>query len=83
MSNQSIRNTKEYRELFGRVKQKEGYSRCIMCGSSRNVELHHDMGVSNWAQMAVYEGNLTPLCRDCHQKLIHKHQLANHIGRFI
>lgn len=51
-------------------------NRCANCGSSKDLQIHHIVPVSNGGKETL--GNLTVLCLDCHKK-VHK-TFNNHSG---
>ena len=40
---------------------------CFLCGSYRNIEIHHIMGGGN-RKLSDYYGLTVPLCRSCHNE---------------
>jgi 5-methylcytosine-specific restriction endonuclease McrA len=55
--------TREYQQLRLRVLQRDGW-RCQYCGSSQNLEVHHELFRSHSGHDA--EDNLITLCTNCH-----------------
>jgi len=55
---------KNYRVLFRRVLERDGW-RCQLCGSPRNLQVHHRKFRSRLGDDT--EENLITLCADCHR----------------
>ncbi len=54
-----------YRELRTKVLRRDGW-RCQVCGSMKNLEVHHKVFRSRWGEDD--EQNLITLCLECHAK---------------
>ena len=70
-----IRKTNPYGEnwfsVSRSVKERDGF-RCIKCGATENLEVHHIIPVSKGGSNSMR--NLITLCHNCHKKQPrHKH----------
>jgi len=57
-------DSETYRALHRKILQRDGW-RCQMCGSQSGLEVHHRERRSQLGDDS--EGNLVPLCSDCHR----------------
>jgi 5-methylcytosine-specific restriction endonuclease McrA len=59
---------KSYRGLYRQILQRDGW-RCQICGSMRNLQVHHMKFRSQSGDDS--EANLITLCAGCHTRLHH------------
>ena len=52
-------------------------NKCVRCGSSENLTIHHIFCRSLYPKLRCKESNLTVLCEDCHQ-YFHNRYIKNH-----
>ncbi len=56
----------------------QDFTRCYLCGSTENLEIHHIMGGATRDKSTEY-GLVVPLCRTCHDKLHFSKDYGTHM----
>lgn len=68
-SNNSDRNTPEYRQWVSNCLERDNYA-CQCCGSSHNLEVHHILNYRNHKELRTIIDNGITLCECCHSPMI-------------
>lgn len=67
LKNKKARNTKEYKKFRKKIIERDNY-RCINCGASDRLEVHHIKPASKFPEQIMDESNVITLCVSCHSK---------------
>jgi len=54
---------------FRKHVMKKYNDKCVLCGSTENLEVHHILPKSKYPQYEFYINNCVPLCKSCHQPI--------------
>lgn len=54
------------RDLYRQLKNNKY---CIICGSSKNLTLHHIKPIKDYPELKYRYDNLRPICKKCHKNL--------------
>ena len=57
----------EWKIKRAEIFKRDNYS-CVLCGSHKNLEVHHIYPYSKFPELKLYNENLITLCHQCHQK---------------
>lgn len=62
-----LRKTKEYKEFRKEVLKRDNY-RCVKCGETENLQVHHIKPVKDYPNLVMNFDNVQTLCLLCHSK---------------
>ena len=65
--NAKERTTYKYRQFRKRILERDEI--CQMCGTKKNLEVHHTMPFAQYPELRYDEDNAITLCKKCHMKL--------------
>ena len=64
--NRELYNTQRWKVLRDKVRKERG--ECVVCGSGDNLTVHHIVTPKGDEALFYDEGNLTVLCKACHDR---------------
>lgn len=66
-----LRNSPEYKAFRKAVLERDGYECCI-CGSTKNLHVHHLKSYRNYPELRTDPDNGMTLCANCHREVHHR-----------
>lgn len=67
ITSSKLRGTKEYKEFRLKILERDNY-KCIKCGNTKNLQVHHIKSVKKFPELLMVESNVETLCIKCHSE---------------
>lgn len=66
---EATKNYKTYDIKKDVFRKKKKNNCCVICGSTKNLTLHHVKSIKDFPELQYRAENLKPICKTCHENL--------------